>query len=66
MTGKEGSQFLCLRLRNYSRQLDFELIEANVNDGVLGVLFSEQKAMAAMGWYGYVWVKLRAPVKLDG
>ena len=25
------------RLRQYSRELDFELIESNVNDGVLGV-----------------------------
>lgn len=28
------------RLRNYARQLDFELIEANVNDGNLGVCIS--------------------------
>lgn len=28
--------YLNKRLRNYSRQLDFEVIEANVNDGVLG------------------------------
>ena len=47
---------MCLRLRNYSRQLDFEVIEANVNDGVLGVLFSEGDGSIwdGMGWYGMV------------